>query len=566
MGEKIALVPFCLLLILSHPSVLGAVTGFQRNRLSAYLQEKAITADSAIWWVPDNFETIQEAINSPLVGLGDTIRVRQGIYNEHVVVNKTVSLIGEDCLTTFIDGNGNGTIVNITVNNVYFSGFTVINGDYGICVFGSTDSAVVGNNANNNQYDGISLKYSSHCTITRNNANNNYGFGVIVDYFSSNCIISENNATRNWIGISVEKESHNCTMDENNVENNDYHGLQVYLSQNCTIVGNNAKNNLYYGIHVYFSNNSIISKNTADSNAEGINLEESKHCNVDENLAQNNYYGICFLCSDNGTAVGNTASKNMVGVYLYCSNNTIFYHNNFANNTNQVEIIESYNSAWNNSYPSGGNYWSNYTGVDQFSGPSQDEPGSDGIGDTSHAIDVNNADNYPLMKPWTNIAITNVFPCKTIVGEGYSFPINVKMENQGNFTENFNVTVHANTTSVTSQTVTLTSRNSTTIIFTWNTSGFAKDNYTIWAYATPVPGETDTADNTLTNGIVTVAFVGDVNADGIVDIEDIYSMALVYGTTPGEPGYKPNLDINYDGIIDIEDIYTAALHYGEKDP
>jgi hypothetical protein len=52
---------------------------------------------------------------------------------------------------------------------------------------------------------------------------------------------------------------------------------------------------------------------------------------------------------------------------------------------------------WDNGYPSGGNYWSDYTGTDLYSGPYQNETGSDGIGDTSYDIDVNNRDNYPLM-------------------------------------------------------------------------------------------------------------------------------------------------------------------------
>jgi hypothetical protein len=152
------------------------------------------------------------------------------------------------------------------------------------------------------------------------------------------------------------------------------------------------------------------------------------------------------------------------------------------------------------------------------------------------------------------------------VGQGYCCHINVTVANEGDYTETFNITVYANATSIATQTVTLTSGNSTTITFTWNTSGFAKGNYTISAYAWPIPGETDTADNRLVDGVVTVALVGDVNADGIVDIADIYSIALSYGTTIGTPQYKPNLDINDDGIIDIADIYTTALHYGETDP
>ncbi|MBS7635414.1 PKD domain-containing protein, partial [Candidatus Bathyarchaeota archaeon] len=61
-------------------------------------------------------------------------------------------------------------------------------------------------------------------------------------------------------------------------------------------------------------------------------------------------------------------------------------------------------NSWDNGYPSGGNYWSNYVVVDYYSGPYQNETRSDGIGDVSYIIDVNNRDRYPLMKPWGPIA------------------------------------------------------------------------------------------------------------------------------------------------------------------
>lgn len=56
---------------------------------------------------------------------------------------------------------------------------------------------------------------------------------------------------------------------------------------------------------------------------------------------------------------------------------------------------------WDDGYPSGGNFWSDYTGTDNFSGPGQDIPGSDGIGDTPYAF-VGAQDNYPLMRPFLN--------------------------------------------------------------------------------------------------------------------------------------------------------------------
>jgi parallel beta-helix repeat protein len=90
------------------------------------------------------------------------------------------------------------------------------------------------------------------------------------------------------------------------------------------------------------------------------------------------------------------------GIRLYSSSNNIIYHNNFIDNTKQVYILESgYGNLWDAGYPSGGNYWSDYTGIDEYSGSGQNETGSDGIGDTPYVIDENNQDNYPLMNPWT---------------------------------------------------------------------------------------------------------------------------------------------------------------------
>ena len=66
-----------------------------------------------------------------------------------------------------------------------------------------------------------------------------------------------------------------------------------------------------------------------------------------------------------------------------------------------MELYESgYANFWDDGYPSGGNYWSDYTGVDLFSGSYQNETGSDGIGDAPYIIDENNVDRYPLMGPF----------------------------------------------------------------------------------------------------------------------------------------------------------------------
>jgi hypothetical protein len=113
------------------------------------------------------------------------------------------------------------------------------------------------------------------------------------------------------------------------------------------------------------------------------------------------------------------------------------------------------------------------------------------------------------------------------------------------------------------QNVTLPSGSSTTITFNWNTIGFAKGNYTISAYAEPVPGETDTADNNFTSSKVKLSIPGDINGDGKVDILDISMAARAYGSRLGEQRFEPNADVNEDGIVNILDLSLIAREYGK---
>jgi nitrous oxidase accessory protein NosD len=63
----------------------------------------------------------------------------------------------------------------------------------------------------------------------------------------------------------------------------------------------------------------------------------------------------------------------------------LIYHNNFINNTYFPVSSNSQNS-WDVGYPRGGNYFSDYKGSDNCSGPYQNETGSDGLGDTPYPL------------------------------------------------------------------------------------------------------------------------------------------------------------------------------------
>ena len=170
-----------------------------------------------------------------------------------------------------------------------------------------------------------------------------------------------------------------------------------------------------------------------------------------------------------------------------------------------------------------------------------------------------------------DVAVTNVTSAKNVLCQGYCANITVTVENQGDFTETFNVTAYANTTVIGTKEVTLTSGESKVLTFVWNATGFAKGNYTLSASASQVSGEIDVVDNTFTDGWIVVSMVGDVTGpdgwpDGKVNMRDIGAIARCFGSQEGDPDYNANYDIVYDGKINMRDIGLAARHFGETDP
>jgi len=533
---------------------------------------------------------------------GDTIFVFNGTYYENVVANKLVSLLGENMATTIIDGGTVGTVVSITVDGVNVTGFTMRNSgsisagidlssashcnisgnniaenDYGIYLYDSSNNSISGNKITANSLVGIYLYDSSNNSISGNNIAISW-YGIILEYFSNYNIISGNNITNNGGGIWLFDSSNTNNVSGNNITNNSGNGIWVGYSSN-SISGNKITNN-HYGIYLYYSSNNNVSGNEITNNGRGIWLFDSSYSSISGNNITNNRYGIVLEeFSTYNIISGNNITNNEVdGIYLFVSSSdNSIYHNNFIDNIRQVEIVPvGLRNAWDDGYPSGGNCWSDYTGVDEYGGPNQDQPGSDGICDTPYIINNYNRDRYPLMKPYggpVDIGITNITTSKILVGQGYNLNVNIKITNYGISSETFNVTVYANTTVIALLTdITLSTRNSTTITFTWNTAGFAKGNYTIKAVAEALPGETDTTDNTLTDGWVLVTIPGDINADQKVNILDCIILANHFGHTNGN-GHTPsteewqkclNSDINSDNKVNILDCIILAGHFGQE--
>ena len=179
----------------------------------------------------------------------------------------------------------------------------------------------------------------------------------------------------------------------------------------------------------------------------------------------------------------------------------------------------------------------------------------------THTIVIEGKMKYPY-----DITILDVKTSKTAIEPGSRLDVKITIENQGDYTETVNITTYADTTSINQTHRTLIRGNHTIIVFTWNTTGFAMEHYTISAYASPIPGEVYTVDNNLTDGVVALTISGDVDGDFDVDIYDIVEICTCYGAQEGDPEYIANCDLDGDEDVDIYDVVIMCNHYGESHP
>ncbi len=292
--------------------------------------------------VPDDYSTIQEALDA--ASDGDTIFVRRGLYqNDGVYVNKSVSIIGENPLTTQLEtdwGAQGGFYVESS--EVTIEGFAIQGGLRGV---------QIGN-------DHVTHASINHITIS-NNIIFNINTGIYMDNVTDS-LVADNEINQGYVG----------------------------------------------GIFLSSCSNNIIMNNTIRSFEFGAFFQGASSGNVlSENTIADNEYAFLFSLAASNYAI---------------------YHNTFENNQwilhPESGGFEQF--VWDDGYPSGGNYWSDY--LERY--PSADELDGSGIWDIPYTIDATNQDNYPLIRPLTqkflrNERVRTTANLNVREGPGLSYPI-----------------------------------------------------------------------------------------------------------------------------------------------
>ena len=344
---------FTLLVALAAIMVLSeCMTAF--SNVSLLASSVANTSSTTII-VPDNYPTITDAIGNATAG--DTILVRSGTYFENPIIDKPLTLQGENSANTIVVGAGGSvgaSVFTVAADNVKISGFTI-----------------------------TSLNYSAHP---------NYAAGILIE--GDNCAITGNNIVNTLTGTFCSIQS-SVVIAQNNITGNN-NGIRFYGGFNNTISTNNITGNVASGIAIEgYSDN--ITGNNLSQNTMGIGLGATYSVIFKNNMTENSNSGI-YLTGSNNIVSANYIADNKYGIYSVPSfglsaSNTIF-HNDFVNNKqNAYSTSSSDIQIWDEGYPLGGNYWSDYSTVY----PNAKEIANSGIMNLPYSICANNTDKDPLL-------------------------------------------------------------------------------------------------------------------------------------------------------------------------
>ncbi len=361
-----------------------------------------VRADSRTIVVPDDFSNIQDAITN--ANSGDTVFIRNGIYAGGIIVDKAISLTGEDMRNTIINGGivmkgisaktSSGSIDTTIVVSSKAADQQAVNNLFSKsnvyeCNFIPPKITVLLINSSDVTISGLTVKGGDNGIVA-------YGDRIKITSTKSgmHLIGSHETVTDNTGGV-------NCAGSFNLVARNNVTAINIDGSSN--VVSNNyVSGNIASGggwLVQVKGNSNTISNNTVISGQIGIHIENGSDNLVTGNCVEGNYFmGIHVFNGNNNRFIDNYVAFNQGpwggwGISLsgtnYHAENNIFFGNTIMNNSHNVRVeSQVYQNFWDNGQE--GNYWGDYNGTDS---------NNDNIGDLPYVINNNNVDHYPLMLP-----------------------------------------------------------------------------------------------------------------------------------------------------------------------
>jgi parallel beta-helix repeat protein len=291
---------------------------------------------------PNNYTSIQAAMEHAIDG--DTVYVfsYSSPYIEHVIINTSIHLIGENRSGTVIDGSGVGDVILIHADDVTIRGFTVQHG-------GDLPKVNAGIESRANRsviFDNILFE------------NGEYGVGILLNH-TSGAHVYDNIITENGNeGVFIGGESTNATVEHNEMTRNGHCGVVISKSSGNKVLENTMVNN-YAGVSLWpdATENEIARNVIHDQQYSGIGIWPGADHNTlhDNALRNNSLYGILITKANDTTITYNTIQGSNEGIRLSMANLSIFSYNNFIANNMSAFFENSSLNQWKQ------NYWDDHT-------------------------------------------------------------------------------------------------------------------------------------------------------------------------------------------------------------
>ena len=328
-------------------------------------------AQAADWDVPNRPGAIAETLSR--AAEGDMLRLRPGTYFETVVLDKSVTLDGGGAAT--IDGQGNGSVITVTGDNVTVQGLTVVGSgsehdgiDSGIQLLKTADAPIVRDNILLGNLYGIDVHGADDALVSNNRIEgrqdrhmNARGNGIYV-WNAPGAIVEGNEVRWGRDGIFVNSSKRNI------FRNNTFRDLRFavhYMYADNTEVSGNVSIGNHLGYAVMFSTRVKVTDNVSINDRDhGVMLNYANRSVITGNYVKNATEKCTFLYNSNKNDFsGNWFQGCGIGIHFTAgSDDNRIVGNSLIGNRTQVKYVSTKWVEW--SEDGQGNHWSDFAAFD----------------------------------------------------------------------------------------------------------------------------------------------------------------------------------------------------------